>query len=134
MCEIRDTSAINPLLNQLSNPYVTVRASILKSLANFDTLLYPYIEERLEDDFSPELLLLGAEALTSDSSNYRRKFKRLLFNFLENCDWKIREYSARGLAILTGEDVKERFKLKLGSEPNHIVRGVIKFYLERKKK
>ncbi len=134
LCEIRDTSAINPLLNQLSNPYVTVRASIVKSLANFDTLLYPYIEKRLEEDFSPELLLLGAEALTSDGSNYRRKFKRLLFNFLENCDWKIREYSARGLSILTGEDVKERFKLKLGSEPNQIVRGVIKFYLEREKK
>ncbi len=125
--EIGDSSAINPLLEQLGNPYVTVRSAVVKSLISFDTLLYPYIEKRLEGNFYPELLLLGAEALRADSSNYRRKIKRLLFNYLEDPDWKVRLYAARGLSILTGEDVRERFRLKLDSEPNPVVRGVFKF-------
>ncbi|MCK4225479.1 hypothetical protein KAX29_01155, partial [candidate division WOR-3 bacterium] len=61
-----------------------------------------------------------------DSSNYRRKAKRLLFRYIEDSNWKKREYAARGLLILGGDDVKKRFKLLSESEPNPVVRGILK--------
>ena len=124
--EIGDTIAITALLDELNSPYVTVRSSVEKSLIHFDTLLYPYIKKRIKGDFLPELLLLGSKSVFKDSSNYRRKVKRLLFRYIEDSNWKKREYAARGLLILGGDDVKERFKLLSESEPNPVVRGILK--------
>ncbi len=124
--EIGDTAAIEPILKQMKNPSVTVRSSIEQSLVSYDTLLYPFIEKQLNGNFYPELLLTLAKAVEADSSNYRRKVKRLLFKYLEDTDWKRREYAARGLKLLGGEDVIERFKLLVDCEPNPFVRGVLK--------
>ncbi len=132
--EIGDTSSINPILDELDSPYGTVRSSIIKSLVSYDTLLYPYIEKRLKDYFHPEILLLSAEIVSKDSNNYRRKVKKLLFNYLESSDWKIREYSARALSILGGVDVEEKFRIKIPSEPNPLVRGIFVKFLNKIKK
>lgn len=129
--EIGDTIAINPLLDQFESPLVTVRSSILKSLISFDTLLYPYIEKRLEKDFHPDLLLLGAKAIASECGNYRREVKRSLFIYLDSSDWEKRLYAARGLSLLGGKDVAVKFRLKLDSEPNPLVRGIFTFFLQR---
>jgi hypothetical protein len=132
--EIGDTSSINPILDKLDSPYVTVKSSILKSLISYDTLLYPYIEKRLKKDFHPEILLLSAEIVKKDTNNYRRKVKRLLFNYLESSDWKNREFSARALSILGGVDVEEKFRIKIPSEPNPLVRGIFVRFLNKIKK
>jgi HEAT repeat protein len=128
--EIRDTDAIEQLFDIINDPSVTVRSASMSSLARFDTLLIPYIEKKVKKDFSGELLLAAAKAVEKDSSDYKGKVKDILFKYTKDSDRKKREYAVRGLTILGGEDVKEKFEKIIDSEESVIVKSIIRRYLD----
>jgi hypothetical protein len=128
--EIQDITVIGTLFNLIDDPSVTVRSAAMWSLAQFDTLLIPYIEKKVKKDFSGELLLVAAKAVEKDSSDYRDRVKSVLFKYLEYSDVKMRKYAARGLVLLGGEDVKKKFKEIIDSEESAIVKSIIRRYLD----
>jgi len=89
-----------------------------------------YIEKKVEKDFHCELLLIGAKAVRQNSSKYRDRVENILFENLEHPDWKRREYAARGLCLLGGEDVKGKFEKIIDSEESNIVKSIIRRYLD----
>ena len=127
---IGDTNTIEYLFPLIEDSSVTVKSAAISALAVFDTLLIPYIEKRLEKEFSPELLLLGARTVEKDSSDYRERVKNILFEQIEDSDQEKRKYAARGLVLLGGEDVKEKFSAMFDSEENPIVKSIIRRYLD----
>ncbi len=128
--EIEDTNAIEHLFDLIVDPSVTVRSAAMQSLAKFDTLIIPHLEKRVKKDFSCELLLIGAKSVEKDSSYYRERIKNILFEHIEDPDWEKREYAARGLILLGGEDVKEKFEKLIDSEESIIVKSIIRRYLD----
>jgi len=128
--DIGDTIAINPLIKKIRDNSVTIRSAAMNSLAGFDTLFVPYFEKNIKKDFPPELLLIGAKAVQKDSTDYRSRVKNILFKHIEDSDWKNREYAARGLCLLGGEDVEEKFNMLVDSEENLIVKSIIRRYLD----
>jgi hypothetical protein len=128
--EIGDTSVINILIEKIDYNSVTVRSAVMNSLAGFDTLFVPYFEKNIKKDFPSELLLVGAKAVLKDSSDYRIRVKNILFKYVEDSDWEKRQYAARGLVMLGGEDVKEKFEKIIDSEESNIVKGIIRRYLD----
>jgi hypothetical protein len=128
--EIGDTNAIDCLFGLIKDPSVTVKSAVMLSLANFDTLLVPHIEKKVKKDFPCELLLVGAKAVEKDSSDCRERIKNILFKYIEDSDLKKREYAARGLTILGGEDVREKFNMIIDSEESLIVKSIIRRYLD----
>jgi len=128
--EIGETSAIADLLPLVNSNSVTVRSAAMNSLAGFDTLFIPYFEKNIKKDFPSELLLVGAKAVQKDSSDYRNRVKNILFKYIEDSDWERREYAARGLSLLGGEDVEEKFKGIIDSEESLIAKSIIRRYLD----
>jgi len=128
--EIGDTNAIESLFPLVSDLSVAVKSAAINSLSRFDTLLVPYIEKKAKGDFPCEILLVGAKAVEKDSSDYRERIKNILFKYMEDSDWEKREYATRGLVLLGGEDVEEKFETMIKSEENLIVRSIIKRYLD----
>ncbi|MBN1694165.1 HEAT repeat domain-containing protein, partial [candidate division WOR-3 bacterium] len=128
--EINDVNTIDDLFPLVSNESVTVRSAVMHSLAKFDTLLVPYIEKKVKKDFSCELLLVAAKAVEKDSSDYRQRVKNILFRYVEDSDWKKRKYAARGLTLLGGEDVEEKFNAIVDTEKSLIVKSLIRRYLD----
>jgi len=128
--EINDTNTIDGLLPFINSKSVAVKSAAIRSLSQFDTLIVPYLEKRVKGDFACELLLIAAKAVKKDSSDYRERVKNILFKYIENSDWKNREYAARGLTILGGEDVEEKFEKIVDSEESTIVKSIIRRYLD----
>jgi HEAT repeat protein len=128
--EINDVNTIDDLFALIDDPSVAVRSAAIRSLSQFDTLIVPYIEKKIRKDFSCELLLIGAKAVKEDSSNYRQRVKNILFKYIEDSDWKKREYAARGLTILGGEDVEEKFSTLVDTEKSLIVKSIVRRYLD----
>jgi len=128
--EIGDTNAIESLFPLVGDLSVTVKSAAISSLAGFDTLLVPYIEKKVKKDFPCEILLVGAKAVEKDSSDYRERIKNILFEYIEDRDWRKREYAARGLILLGGEDVEEKFNAIIDSEESIIVKSIIRRYLD----
>jgi len=130
--EINDVNTIDDLFPLINSESVAVRSAVIQSLVQFDTLIVPYIEKKVEKDFHCELLLIGAKAVKKDSSNCRERVKNILFEHIEDSDWKKREYAARGLILLGGEDVKGKFENIIDSEESLIVKSIIRRYLDMK--
>jgi len=128
--EINDVNAIGDLFPLIGDSSVTVRSAAIRSLSKFDTLIVPYIEKKVERDFPSEILLVGAKAVKKDSSDYRERIKKILFKYVEDSDWKKREYAARGLILLGGEDVEKKFEKIIDSEESTIVKSIIRRYLD----
>jgi len=128
--QIRDENTIDDLYPLISDSSVTVRSAAISSLSKFDTLIVPYIEKKAKGDFPGEILLVGAKAVEKDSSEYRSRVKDILFKYIEDSDWKKREYAARGLILLGGEDVEEKFNAIIDSEGSLIVKSIIRRYLD----
>jgi hypothetical protein len=128
--EINDVNTIDALFPLVNSESVTIRSAAIRSLAKFDTLIVSHIEKRVKKDFPCELLLVAAKTVEKDSSDYREKVKNILFEYIENPDWKKRKYSARGLTLLGGEDVREKFEKIVDSEESNIVKSIIRRYLD----
>jgi HEAT repeat protein len=128
--EIGEVRVIPHLLPLIDSKSVTVRSAAMNSLAGFDTLFVPYFEKNIKKDFPPELLLVGAKAVQKDSSDYRNRVKNILFKYIGDSDWQRREYVARGLIVLGGEDVEKKFEMILDSEPSPVVKDIIRRYLD----
>jgi HEAT repeat protein len=128
--QINDVKTIDNLLPLVNSESVTVRSAAIRSLAKFDTLIVPIIEKKLKGDFPCELLLVAAEAVEEDSSDYRERVEDILFKHLEDSEWKKRKYAARGLILLGGEDVREKFEEIIDSEKSIIVKSIIRRYLD----
>ncbi len=128
--EIGDTSVINLLIEEINDNSVTVRSAAMNSLAGFDTLFIPYFEKKIKKGFPTELLLVVAKAVRKDSSDYRNRVKDILFKYIEDSNREKREYAVRGLILLGGEDVEEKFKEIIDSEESAIVKGIIRRYLD----
>lgn len=125
---IKDTVTVEPLLECLNSPVVTIRSAAMNALVEFDTLAFNYIRKRIENRFCPELLVVLARTVTVDSTpggKYRRRGKKIMYNYLQDENWRIREFAVRALNILGGKDVKKRYKLLMDSEPNPFVRGMM---------
>lgn len=130
LSEIGDTSAINDLFPLLEDSSVTVRSAAIHSLAEFDTIVVSYIEKKAERNFPGELLLVGAKAVEDDSSGCRDIIKNILFNYLGDNDPKKREYAARGLCLIGGEEVEDKFIEIINTEESLIVRDIIKRFFD----
>jgi hypothetical protein len=128
--EIGDTDAIENLFDLIDGSSVTVKSAAIRSLSQFDTLIVPHIEKKVKKDFPCELLLVGAKAVRKDSSDYREKVKNILFKYIEDSNLEKREYAARGLTILGGEDVGKKFEEIIDSEESVIVKSIIRRYLD----
>lgn len=132
--EIGDTSVINVLIEKIDDNSVTVRSAAMNSLAKFDTLFIPYFEKKIKKKFPSELLLVGAKAVEKDSSDYRGKVKSILFKYTEDSDQEKRKYAARGLVLLGGEDVDEKFNAMVDSEESTIIKAIIRRYLDNQRR
>jgi len=130
LSEIGDTNTIGDLLPLVEDSSVTVKSAAVNSLSGFDTLFVSYFEKNIKGEIHSELLIAGARAVEKDSSDYRERVKHILFKYMEDSDWKKREYAARGLVLLGGEDVEEKFKEIIDSEENTIVKSIIRRYLD----
>ncbi len=129
--EINDENTIDDLFPLVNSKSVTVRSAAINSLSSFDTLLVPHLEKKFKGDFASELLLIGAKAVKNDSSDYKQRVKNILFKYIEDSNLEKREYAARGLIILGGEDVEEKFNTIVDSEKSPIVKAIIRRYLDR---
>jgi HEAT repeat protein len=128
--EIGDTNTMDDLFPFVNSESVTIRSAAIHSLSQFDTLIVPYIEEKVKKDFPCELLLVATKAVKKDSSDYRKRVKDILFKYIKDSDWEKRKYAARGLTLLGGEDVEEKFKKIIDSEESTIVKSIIRRYLD----
>lgn len=128
--EINDANSIDYLFPLVNSKSVTVRSAAISSLSKFDTLIVPHIEKKVKGDFASELLLVAAKAVKKDSSDYKQRVKNILFEHVEDSDWEKRKYAARGLIILGGEDVEEKFNVIIDSEESPIVKSIIRRYLD----
>ncbi|MEJ2354301.1 MAG: hypothetical protein P8Y62_00100 [candidate division WOR-3 bacterium] len=128
--EIGDVSVIDNLFPLIKSESITVRSAAINSLSQFDTLIVPHIEKKVKKDFPCELLLVAAKAVLKDSSDYRERVKNILFKYIEDSDWEKREYAARGLILLGGEDVEKEFEKIIDSEKSIIVKSIIRRYLD----
>jgi len=128
--EIVDTNTINDLFPLIGDSSVAVRSAAIRSLSRFDTLIVPYMEKKVKGDFAFEILLVGAKAVEKDSSDYRERVKNVLFKYLEDSNLEKREYAVRGLVLLGGEDVEEKFNAIVDTEKSLIVKSIIRRYLD----